>query len=93
MHYLKLIEIITFYHQYQREWKKDYDERPYIETSLEDIECANLLVKDTLLRKSDELSGDFESFLKALKYHLLPTRQAFKESGKEEKDELLCKGH
>jgi DNA primase len=67
MHYLKLIEIITFYHQHAREWKQDREGRPYIETTLEDIEMANWLVKDTLLRKSDELGGDLRSFFEGLK--------------------------
>jgi len=67
MHYLKLIEIITFYHQQGREWKQDREGRPYIETTLEDIEMANWLVKDTLLRKSDELGGDLRSFFESLK--------------------------
>src|SRR6266542_6087820 len=43
MHYLKLIEIITFYHQKQREIKTDTNGKPYIETAIEDIECANYL--------------------------------------------------
>lgn len=67
MHYLKLIEIITFYHQHARAWKQDREGRPYIETALEDIELANWLVKDTLLRKSDELGGDLRSFFESLK--------------------------
>jgi DNA primase catalytic core len=70
MHYLKLIEIIAFYHQYQREWKKDQEGKPYIETTLEDIELANWLVKDTLIRKSDELSGDLRGFFENLKFYL-----------------------
>jgi DNA primase catalytic core len=70
MHYLKLIEIISFYHQYQREWKTDKEGKPYIETTLEDIELANWLVKDTLIRKSDELSGDLRGFFENLKYYL-----------------------
>ena len=67
MHYLKLIEIITFYHQYQRQWKKNQDNEYYIETTLTDIEWANYLVKDTLLRKSDELSGEIRQFFESLK--------------------------
>ena len=70
MHYLKLIEIITFYHQKQREVKADRNGRPYIETALEDIECANFLVKDTLLRKSDELSGELRQFFESLKHNV-----------------------
>jgi DNA primase len=67
MHYLKLIEIITFYHQKQRQTKTNPSGKPYIETTLEDIQCANWLVKETLLRKSDELSGDLRSFFEKLK--------------------------
>jgi len=67
MHYLRLIEIITFYHQKQREWKKDGSGTIYIETTLEDIEWANYLIKDSLLRKSDELSGQVRQFFEGLK--------------------------
>lgn len=70
MHYLKLIEIITFYHQKQREVKADQSGKPYILTSIEDIECANSLVKETLLRKSDELSGELRHFFESLKMWL-----------------------
>lgn len=67
MHYLRLIEIITFYHQGQRQWKKNPNNEYYIETSLTDIEWANYLVKDTLLRKSDELSGQLRDFFESTK--------------------------
>jgi len=67
MHYLRLIEIITFYHQKQREWKNDGSGTIYIETSLQDIEWANYLIKDSLLRKSDELSGQVRQFFEGLK--------------------------
>lgn len=69
MHYLKLIEMITFYHQYQRKRvRKGTSNKEFcIETSLEDIALANWLVKDTLLRKSDELSEDTRSFFEQLK--------------------------
>lgn len=67
MHYLRLIEIITFYHQWQRQVKTDPKGNQYIETSLSDIEWANHLVKDTLLRKSDELSGETRQFFESLK--------------------------
>lgn len=67
-HYLATIETITFYHQWQREVKTDEKtgER-YIETTLEDIEWANRLLKDVLLAKSDELSGECRSFFERLK--------------------------
>ena len=40
MHYLRLIEIITLYHQQQREIKTDASGQRYIETNLTDIACA-----------------------------------------------------
>ncbi|HQB53576.1 MAG TPA: toprim domain-containing protein, partial [Bacteroidales bacterium] len=67
MHYLRLIEIITFYHQKQRQWKKDGSGTLYIETTLQDIGWANYLIKDSLLRKSDELSGQVRQFFEGLK--------------------------
>jgi DNA primase len=67
MHYLKLIEIITFYNQYQRKWKKSQSDEYYIETAIEDIELANWLVKETLLQKSDELGNDVRYFFETLK--------------------------
>jgi len=67
MHYLRLIEIITLYHQQQREVKTDSTGQRYIETNLADIACANWLVKETLLRKSDELSGELREFFESLK--------------------------
>lgn len=67
-HYLAFIETITFYHQYQRKIKTDQatGER-YIETTLEDIEWANILLKDVLLAKADELSGECRRFFENLK--------------------------
>lgn len=69
MHYLRLIEIITLYHQYQREIKTDASGQRYIETNLTDIACANWLVKESLIRKSDELSGELRDFFENLKKH------------------------
>jgi len=70
-HYLNFIEVITFYKQYQRELKVDSQtgER-YIETTLEDIEEANQLLKDVLLAKSDELTKGCRDFFERLKHHL-----------------------
>jgi DNA primase len=67
MHYLRLIEIITLYHQEQRQVKTDSNGQRYIETNLNDIACANWLVKESLLRKSDELSGELREFFESLK--------------------------
>lgn len=67
-HYLATIETITFYHQYQRTLKTDpATGETYVETTLEDIEWANRLLKDVLLAKSDELSGECRSFFERLK--------------------------
>ncbi|HEY4291339.1 MAG TPA: hypothetical protein VGN00_29765 [Puia sp.] len=67
-HYLAFIEVITFYKQYQRERKVDAMTREmYIETTLKDIREANELMKEILLRKSDELNGATRNYLKELK--------------------------
>jgi DNA primase catalytic core len=67
-HYLSAIETITFYHQYQREVKRDeITGEQYIETTLEDIEWANRLLREVLLAKSDELSGECRGFFEQLK--------------------------
>ncbi len=66
-HYLAFIETITFYHQYQRRVAVDDNGEKYIETTIEDIEWANLLLKDILLSKADELSGECRRFFENLK--------------------------
>lgn len=66
-HYLQFIEAITFVHQYQRPIKKDNYGKPYIETTLDDIELANKLLKEVLLAKSDELTKACRDFLESLK--------------------------
>jgi hypothetical protein len=67
-HYLTFIEGVTFCHQYQREVKTNAEtgER-YIETTIEDIEIANRLMKDVLLAKSDELTKACRDFFETLK--------------------------
>jgi len=68
MHYLKLIEIITFYHQSQRKQHNETGSNTtFIYTELEDIQWANYLVKDVLLKKSDELNGTLRDFFESLK--------------------------
>ena len=66
-HYLQFIEVVTFYHQWQRELKTASDGSRYIETALEDIEAANGLLKDVLLAKSDELAQAVREFFERLK--------------------------
>jgi hypothetical protein len=70
-HYLSFIETVTFYNQYQREIKTDKSTgENFIETTIEDIENANELMKDVLLAKSDELNQVLRNFFETLKYHL-----------------------
>jgi hypothetical protein len=70
-HYLAFIEVITFYHQYQREQKQDQTTgEDYIETTVEDIKAANQLMGEVLLCKSDELPGACRNYFEALKQYL-----------------------
>ena len=70
-HYLHFIEAVTFYHQYQREQKTDEGSgEVYIETTPEDIAVANELIKEILLRKSDELTSACRGYLEQLKAYL-----------------------
>lgn len=75
-HYLQFIEAITFYKQYQRE--KQYDTETgeeFIETTIEDIQEANELIIDVLLRKSDTLTGACRNHLENLKQYLKQNNQ------------------
>ena len=66
-HYLAFIETVTFYHQHQRARKRDANGDTYIETTLGDIEAANLLLADVLLAKADELTKATRRFLERLR--------------------------
>ena len=75
-HYLQFIEAITFYHQYQREQHTDEQTgETYINTALQDIEEANKLMKEVLLRKADELSGACRNYFEELKEFLQQEKQ------------------
>jgi hypothetical protein len=75
-HYLAFIEVITFYKQLQREQKVDETSgEMYIETTIEDIQEANEMIKEILLRKSDELNGATRNYFEELKEHLQDTKQ------------------
>jgi len=75
-HYLQFIEVITFYKQYQRESKVDTQTGEiYIETTTEDIQEANELIHEVLLRKSDELNGATRNYLEMLKSYLIKNNQ------------------
>ncbi len=76
-HYLQFIEVVTFYKQFQRE--KKYDKQTgeeLIETTIEDIEEANGLIIETLLRKSDVLNGACRNFFEMLKTYLKAKQQS-----------------
>ena len=74
-HYLLAIEAIAFYKQYQRERKADEHGEVYIDTAIEDIAEANELLKDILLRKSDELTGACRNYLEQVKQYLQNNNQ------------------
>jgi len=75
-HYLQFIEAITFYKQYQRESKVDTQTgEEYIETTIEDIQEANELIIDVLLRKSDTITGATRNHLERLKTYLQENNQ------------------
>jgi len=70
-HYLHFIEAVTFLHQAQREKQVNKETgEEYIQTTLEDIENANRLLKDILLKKSDRLSPACRQFFEQLKAYL-----------------------
>jgi len=71
-HYLKFIEAITFYKQYQREKQYDKDTgEEFIKTTIEDIQEANELIIEVLLRKSDTINGATRNYLESLKKYLI----------------------
>ena len=68
---MAFIETVTFYCQRQRQQKQDPNTgEKYIETTIEDIETANRLLKEVLLTKSDELTKGCRDFFERLKTHL-----------------------
>jgi predicted transcriptional regulator len=76
-HYLAFIEVITFFKQYEREQKVDEATGEiFIETTIEDIAEANELLKQILLRKSDELNGATRNYFEELKQHLIKSNQS-----------------
>ena len=75
-HYLQFIEAITFYKQYQKFHHIDKETgEEYIETTIEDIQEANELIKEVLLRKSDSLTGACRNHLENLKDYLKKQNQ------------------
>ena len=75
-HYIAFIEGITFYKQYQREHKVDKESGEiFIETTLEDIQEANELMKNILLKKADELGYATRKYFETLKNYLQVNNQ------------------
>lgn len=70
---LGFIEAVTFYHQCQREVKKDGNGTLYIETTASDIEQAFALLKEVLFSKSDELTRATRDFFESIKRLLQTT--------------------
>lgn len=71
VHYLQFIEAVTFYKQHQREKKVDEETgEEYIETTIADIQEANTLLQEVLLRKSDTITGACRNYFEVLKNHL-----------------------
>jgi DNA primase catalytic core len=66
-HYLTLIKAVTLWNQKKRKQTTDHDGNRYLISTLEDVEWANYLCKDALLRKSDELGGKTRNFFESLK--------------------------
>lgn len=66
-HYLTLIKAVTLWNQKQRKQTTDNEGNRYLISTLEDVEWANYLCKDNLLRKSDELGGKTRNFFESLK--------------------------
>ena len=76
-HYLAFIEVITFFKQYEREQRVDESTGEiFIETTVEDVAEANELLKQILLRKSDELNGATRNYFEELKQHLVKSNQS-----------------
>lgn len=70
IHYITLIKAITYLHQFQLNVQTDQNGTHYVETKLDHIEWANKLCRESLLRKSDQLSGAQRTFFEKLKGHL-----------------------
>ena len=66
-HYLTLIKAVTLWNQHQRKRTTDREGNTFLLSTLEDVEWANYLCRDALLRKSDELSGKTRNFFESLK--------------------------
>ena len=66
-HYLTIIKAVTLWNQHQRKRTTDREGNIFLISTLEDVEWANYLCRDALLRKSDELGGKTRNFFESLK--------------------------
>ncbi len=66
-HYLTLVKAVTLWNQYNRKRAKGEDGTVFLLSEKEDVEWANRLSRESLLRKSDELSGKARHFFESLK--------------------------
>jgi len=66
-HYLTLVKAVTLWNQYNRKRVKGEDGTVFLLSEKEDVEWANRLSRESLLRKSDELSGKARHFFESLK--------------------------
>ena len=66
-HYLTLIKAVTLWNQHQRKRTTDREGNIFLISTLEDVEWANYLCRDALLRKSDELGGKTRNFFESMK--------------------------
>jgi DNA primase catalytic core len=70
IHYLALIKSVTLWNQRNREKTRGNDGNTYLVSTLEDVQWANFLSREILLRKSDELNGKLRQFFEGLKSHV-----------------------
>ena len=67
-HYLRFIQVVTFLHQYQRQQKvNEVTGEEYIETTIEDIQTANDLLKSILVANCDKLNTPTRIYFERLK--------------------------
>ena len=66
-HYLTLIKSVTLWNQKNRQRQTDEQGNTVLLSSVEDVKWANELCKESLLRKSDELTGKTRNFFESLK--------------------------
>ena len=66
-HYLTLVKSLTLWNQRNRKKMNDEEGNPCLLSEVDDVRWANHLCRESLLRKSDELSGKTRSFFESLK--------------------------